>query len=100
MAVRADCEGASVGCDLGADGSPVLGAFVDLERECSGPGIGGAAGASCTFSVVVTRNFGGPYQDSTGPVGSTDNGSDAASLAGYLCGPDRKSTRLNSSHAK
>jgi hypothetical protein len=44
MPVRADRQRASVGSELGADGSPVLGAFVDLERKDGRAGIGGDDG--------------------------------------------------------
>ena len=41
-----------------------------------------AAGTSCTFSVLVTGTSAGSYQDSTGPVSSTEGGSGAASQTG------------------
>src|SRR5271157_2631923 len=39
MPVRSDRDRASICCELGADGSSVLRAFVHLEREYSGPGL-------------------------------------------------------------
>jgi hypothetical protein len=44
MPVRADRKRASVGSELGADSSPVFGAFVDLEREYGGSGVRGDDG--------------------------------------------------------
>jgi hypothetical protein len=44
MPVQADRQRASVGRELGANGSPVFGAFVDLEREYGGSGVRGDDG--------------------------------------------------------
>jgi hypothetical protein len=44
MPVRADRQRASIGRELGANGSPVLGAFVDFEGYYSRAGIGGYDG--------------------------------------------------------
>jgi hypothetical protein len=74
--VVATPNGLTGGCGGGTITAPAGGTTISLAGATL------AAGASCTFSVVIVGVSAGSFIDSTGPIGSTEGGPGTAGTAG------------------